>query len=254
MITKVNMSSVQTQTIAQTIVGMTLRVSTLAERIQKPLSSLIKSMSDSPLFSEKEKKEIAGWETVFNKEYVVALDEDEGAENGAMCLCFLLCEIIRPTIVSHGNQLENQIKLLNFEEELKGILQILLPPDANLEAFIESCEKSIPEEEMLCQHLLRIEICFNQKMKELCQIANQANEQFKQQFELIRNRLQTFDQKRKSMTVDMQKQLDIISEKWKLLCGSQDSSNEQIKKTGLQLQAQLESTNQILQQIQNLGK
>lgn len=243
---------VQSQSAVQCVLNLQLRVLTLAERVQKPLSALLEGMKISALFDQTNRRAIADWETEFNQAYLPNLAAPADVKRAALALCFLVCKIVRPSIILQKQNVNNQMGLLKYEDDLKEILKLFLPENADVNGFIDLFERRMFAQELLLSKLKTIEQTFQKNMKELCDNANKMNAKLEESFKSLKSQLEALNKKQANMTGEMVKQHDDLTRKFKELCNAQTTLKTQVNTTGTQLQNQINGTVKVLQQATDL--
>lgn len=168
----------QTQTLTATKPGqpfLPLRLGSLESSVRKKAGVLLEEMQKSSLFTS---QTIASWKSEFDN---APLKTPEELDAAALMLCYLLCEIVRPAIMKADASGETAI--LHFEDEICSILQLILPKNEKVDAFIEQFEAYSQEAHRLQKQSQEVDAFFQKKMEELDSKAQHAEETFASNFE-----------------------------------------------------------------------
>ena len=170
--------STQTQTLTATKPAqlfLPLKLESQEASVRKKVCVLIEEMQKSSLFSL---QLIVSWKSDFDK---APLKTPEELDAAALMLCYLLCEIVRPAIINAVG--DGEMAILHFEDEILSILELILPKDQGVNAYIEKFEAYVKEATLLNQQCQEVDDLFQKKLQELDLSAQKAQETFGSNFE-----------------------------------------------------------------------
>lgn len=192
-----------------TISPWTNAISTLHLTSKEKISLLAENMRMSQLFSSEVFGQIQEADSTFNQ---IMLNTEEDKEDASLVLCFLLCDVIRATLLKEENS-SNQETLFKFEDELKAILTSTLPKGENIDNFIKEYEQFSQKQILFNEKLIMIETSFMEQIKQIYVSANEINQELMQKFTVLKERLLELNDQRQSMTKEICSLLDVITEK-----------------------------------------
>lgn len=155
--------AVQTKTI--TLPQQQLHFVAFQSTIQK-VDTLIEQMQKSELFDA---QITTSWKSDFGK---ASFKTPEEQDTAALMLCYLLCEIVRPAITNANK--DNEIIILHFEDEIRKILQLLVPKDTTVDAYIQEFEVCTEDAVRFDQQCKAVDHLFKQKLQQLDLAAQKA--------------------------------------------------------------------------------
>lgn len=241
------------QVVPHEVLFLRLRVPTLTESVQASLSAIINSLNVSRIIPESARIDIQEWYTAFTSTYLPALGSDEERKTAGLSICFLICELMQPVIISQKDNLANLEILFKFEDDLKELIRKLLPPNGDVEALIKTFKDSAKEEDRLLCDLIRIDLCYQKNIKAMCENFNKAEKELQEKnFETLKKRFQAFTAQQQVKIKGLQTRIDELKRKFQLIEVAQANTSKAITETGNQLKTQLVGSVQVLQKASNL--
>lgn len=131
----------------------------LPASVSQKAGALFEQLQKSKLFDQ---QALARWKGNFDK---ASFKTPEERDEAAQMLCFLLCEIVQPAIIKADR--DGEIAIVHFEEEIKAILEQLLPKEVAVDAYIEQFQIYIGEKLRLDQQTGEVDALFLNKLQEL---------------------------------------------------------------------------------------
>ncbi len=198
----------QTQTLTATKpaqLSLPLRLDSLEDSVRKKVGVLLEEMQKSSLFTA---QTLASWKVEFDK---APLKTPEELDAAPLMLCYLLCEIVRPAITNAGSN--GELAILHFEDEICSILQLILPKDEKVDAFIEQFEVYSKEAHRLQKQSQEVDALFQKKMEELDHEAERGGETFAANFEEHKVSLLESVQQQEDQTDKLHDKVDALGEK-----------------------------------------
>lgn len=216
------------------------------KKAQMDLDLIFLQIAASKIFEPAMLKEIEDWKKEFIQKTLQNFSQAENRIEAALGLCFFLTQVIEPAMLK-SSHLDAHLKLLfGVEEELKKILSALLPYQTDLDQFIESYKKSADEESSFTTQLKFIEELFENKMKELSDLANRENAKLKENFEFIKKKVQECNQNRQSNATQLNQHLDALNAKVSAVLQMLSGSSTKVEATNKQVQQQIINSEETL--------
>lgn len=159
--------------------------------VENKLNNLLLQLRNSGLFSGDELDQIATWELEFFRDYLTDLETEETQENVSMALCYLQENIIIAVLWKryHDAPPQQQDLLLDFADELKGILKLTVPGGIEVDDFISAYRAYDEEEQTFNFQIAVINSFFQAKQEELVNFARASDMKLIQQYNVLRARL-----------------------------------------------------------------
>jgi hypothetical protein len=219
--------------------------------------SLIEKMKSSSLFSPAQKKIVLDLPSKFDAESFKDLTTEEGKENGSIALSLLVSDAIYPAIKEEADE-EKQNQLLDLEDEIKSILKEILPEGVSIDDFIDENEKfsyeQATEQAILQEQLFIIDACFQNQMGELFGLANISNQQLKQSFEILKQRLLELNSRRKEMAGDLHGKLDTLTKKVDAISKKLENDALSVQEIAQKMKNEEHQFHQLIGTCQNIFK
>lgn len=244
-----------TLTVTQPLVqqqALTLQVTSQISTKAK-ICLLIEKVKSSLLFSPVQQKFLQELSLKFDAEYFKDFGTDEGKENASLALSLFVSEVIYPAIRKETDE-ARQNELLDLEDAIKSILSEILPRGTDPEVFINENDQFSHEQATLQENLLIIEECFRNQMKELFSLANTTNQQLKQSFEILKQRLLELNRSRKTMGGDLCKQLDSLTSQVDSLSKQLENEAVDIQEIGKKMKNEQHNFQQLMKTCQTIFK
>jgi hypothetical protein len=213
----ITLTSVQNP--AATLPSLNLTISfTPVQKVQ----SFVDELLHSPLFLQETQDKIRQW----HAQYLTLSDQEELS----MALCYLLCQLIRPLMIEPNCPEANLEALFHFEDQIRALIALNLPPSENIDAFIDSFETHVHEKESMDSHLDRIERCYDDAIAQLYKEANAFNERTEQTFNQLRERIVQINLRRDMLSNQMKEKLDQLKDKVDRLNKLLETASKELEK------------------------
>ena len=223
------------------------------ERVfSRPLTKmnlLLEQMKRSPLFSTIKMSE---WELKLRQLNLSTEIIKEKEDNG-LVICLFLFELIRPPLLATQDSAMKQ-KLLAFENTVKVILGQILPPNQDVEKFIEQFEGYLDKEAVLKQKFDLLLSSFQAQIKQFILSANQTNQQINQNCQILKQRLNEVNEMRHVMSEDVFKKFDSLTERVGQLLDKTKENGKSVQGLSEHMQSEDQEFKQILATCETILK
>lgn len=151
----------------------------IREIVTKASHHLIKSMQTSEAFSIDFQNYIKEW----GEHFIRTFSQNNSSEYAAWAICELIVKVTHPILLSRPNHIKDDVNI--FDNLLKKILSLILPPGEDAVKVLEFYEDCIDEKEIEEEKLKR-----TQEIREYnCILGNQETQKLVFDFELLKKRL-----------------------------------------------------------------
>lgn len=186
----------------------TIRLQSNQIVVQKKITALLEQMRQSNLFST---QRMVQWEERFPQLNFNA-EIPQARDDNAFQLVFFIFDVIRPAMISE-QRTEKKKEVFAFEDEVKEILHLTLPPEVNPDLFVEKLEDIQDEEILLEEKLKMIQACFEEQIEELLRTADQIDQtNLIDQYNLLKDYLQKVNDNRQLLCEAIHIKIDALTE------------------------------------------
>lgn len=190
------------------------RVRALLEKMQKAARGL-------PLENQEEVlRAISDWEAIFFKTYQIDSPLDAERKAAAHALLFLRLSHIEYNIIGYAVGLMEKIKWVEFSNDIKKIVVSILPPNSDVEAFIEEDMKKQLEvrlrfktAQVIKEVMPMIMATFARLEDGLYNSVDRVNQNLQREFEEIKRVLANLNDERTVAIDELHKKLESLTEK-----------------------------------------
>ncbi len=226
--------SVQTETIT---VAQQQPHFVVFKSITQKAEALIEQMQKSELFDA---QITTSWKGDFGKASFKTPEEQDAA---ALMLCYLLCEIVRPAITNANKN--NEVIILHFENEIRAILQLLMPKDTTVDAYIEEFEVYTKEAVRFDQQCIAVDHLFKQKLQELDLAVQKAEGESRAKFEEHKGSLLESIQGHEECLEELHDAVDVMSHQM-------NTAHDELRETSKKMEALMLDVHKEQQNLQRV--
>lgn len=156
---------------------------------------------ESPYLNENEKNFVDEWLDQFNLHFPAYAGYP--SEEASLALCMVLCRVIVPSLYDKELDSDSLEGLTKLDLAGRDLLEMTIPPGETVDSFVESYEKFLEKKALMQKILVRVDEIVKEKIDELYLQANTSSEEFRERYELIRNKLRL-------LNLDRQEIMDAI--------------------------------------------